>query len=165
MTNRESFSQEQWLALVDAGPAIARAIASTAGSSGQTETELGAFVQIVEQAAADAPAGLLGDIVADTYGRLAGGLPDARGSDPYMGGIEAARKAGAILDVQPDPAEAQRARAWYLSIAQRVAEATREGGVLGIGGEQVSQFEREAIKAIADALGATAVDEGEAPAD
>jgi hypothetical protein len=165
MTNRESFSQEQWLALVEAGPAIARAIASTAGSSGQSETELGAFVQLVEQAAADAPAGLLGDIVADTYGRLAGGLPDARSADPYMGGIEAARRAGAILDVQADPAEAQRARAWYLSIAQRVAEATHEGGVLGIGGEQVSQFEREAIKAIADALGATAVDEGESAVD
>jgi hypothetical protein len=161
MTDRQTFNQDQWLALVEAGPAIARAIASTAGSAGQTETELGAFVQIVEQAAADAPAGLLGDIVADTYGRLAGGLPTSGTSDPYVAGIEAARRAGAILDVQADPAEAQRARAWYLSIAQRVAAAMHEGGVLGIGGEQVSHFEREAIKAIADALGASAVDEGE----
>src|SRR5436190_421678 len=38
MTNRESFSQEQWLALVDAGPAIARAIASTAASSESAES-------------------------------------------------------------------------------------------------------------------------------
>ena len=78
-----------------------------------------------------------------------------------MAGIEAARRAGAILDVQADPSEAARVRAWYLSVAQRVAEVSREGGVLGIGGEKVSNFEREAIKAIADALGANAPEEGD----
>ncbi len=161
MTDRQAFTQEQWLALVEAAPAIARAVASTAGSAGQSETELGAFIQLVEQAAADAPTGLLGAVVGDTYGRLAGGLPAPDGSDLYMAGIEAARRAGAILDVQADPSEAARVRAWYLSVAQKVAEASREGGVLGIGGEKVSNFEREAIKAIADALGANAPEEGD----
>jgi len=161
MTDRQAFTQEQWLALVEAAPAIARAVASTAGSAGQSESELGAFIQLVEQAAADAPIGLLGAVVGDTYGRLAGGLPAPDRSDLYMAGIEAARRAGAILDVQADPSEAARVRAWYLSVAQRVAEASREGGVLGIGGEKVSNFEREAIKAIADALGANAPEEGD----
>ena len=31
MTDRQAFTQEQWLALVEAAPAIARAVASTAG--------------------------------------------------------------------------------------------------------------------------------------
>ena len=161
MTDRQAFTQEQWLALVEAAPAIARAVASTAGSAGQSESELGAFIQLVEQAAADAPIGLLGAVVGDTYGRLAGGLPAPDRSDLYMAGIEAARRAGAILDVQADPSEAARVRAWYLSVAQRVAEVSREGGVLGICGEKVSNFEREAIKAIADALGANAPEEGD----
>jgi len=106
MTDRQAFTQEQWLALVEAAPAIARAVASTAGSAGQSESELGAFIQLVEQAAADAPIGLLGAVVGDTYGRLAGGLPAPDRSDLYMAGIEAARRAGAILDVQADPSEA-----------------------------------------------------------
>ena len=161
MTDRQAFTQEQWLALVEAAPAIARAVASTAGSAGQSESELGAFIQLVEQAAADAPIGLLGAVVGDTYGRLAGGLPAPDRSDLYMAGIEAARRAGAILDVQADPSEAARVRAWYLSVAQRVAEVSRDGSVLGIGGEKVSNFEREAIKAIADALGANAPEEGD----
>ena len=50
-------------------------------------------------------------------------------------------------------------RAWFLSVAQVVAEATWEGGVLGIGREHISQHEREAIAAIRDALGVTETEE------
>jgi hypothetical protein len=70
-----------------------------------------------------------------------------------MDGLEAARHAGAILEVAADPADAAAIRAWLLSAARAVAEASREGGVLGLGGEQVSTHERETIAAIADALG------------
>ena len=62
MTERRAYTSEQWRALVDAAPAIARAVASVAGSQGQVETELGAFIALVDQAAADAPGGLLGAV-------------------------------------------------------------------------------------------------------
>jgi hypothetical protein len=153
MSERRAFTSEQWQALVDAPPAIARAVASVAGSAGQTETELGAFLELVDQAAADAPGGLLGALVGDVHGRLAGGLPPEPRPDPFMDGLEAARRAGAILSVQADPADAARVRAWLLSVAQVVASAAREGSVLGIGGEQVSHREEQTIAAIRDALG------------
>jgi ParB-like chromosome segregation protein Spo0J len=153
MTERRAYTTEQWQALVEAPPAIARAVASVAGSAGQTETELGAFLELVDQAASDAAGGLLGAIVGDVHGRLAGGLPPEPMSDAFMDGLEAARRAGAILSVQADPAEAARVRAWLLSVAQVVASAEREGAVLGIGGEQVSHREEQAIAAIRDALG------------
>jgi hypothetical protein len=60
MIERRAYTSEQWRALVDAAPAIARAVASVAGSQGQVETELGAFIALVDQAASDAPGGLLG---------------------------------------------------------------------------------------------------------
>ena len=151
MSERDAFTSEQWLALVDAPPAIARAVASVAGSSGQTETELGAFLELVDQAASDAAGGLLGAIVQE---RLTTQIADA-----LMDGLEAARRAGAILSVQADPAEAARVRAWLLSVAQVVAAATREGGIMGIGGEQVSEREEQTIAAIRDALGVDTSDE------
>ena len=159
MTQRDAFTADQWMSLVDAGPAIARAIAATAGSASQTVGELGEFVRLVDRTASDDPGGLLGAIVSDLHGRLAGGLPAERPSDPLISGIEAARIAGAILSTDADPAEAERVRAWFLSVAQVVAQATREGGVCGIGGEQVSHHERDAIAAIRDALGITGTEE------
>jgi len=37
-------------------------------------------------------------------------------------------------------------------VARRVAEAAREGDILGLGGQRVSDAERAAIRAIAEAL-------------
>jgi hypothetical protein len=159
MSDRDAFTSEQWLALVEAPPAIARAVASVAGSAGQTETELGAFIELVDQAASDAAGGLLGAVVGDVHGRLAGGLPAEPIADALTDGLEAARRAGAILSVQADPVEAARVRAWLLSVAQVVAAATREGGIMGIGGEQVSEREEQTIAAIRDALGVDTSDE------
>jgi hypothetical protein len=76
-----------------------------------------------------------------------------------MSGIEAARIAGAILSTEADPADAERVGLWLLSVAQVVAEATPEGGLIGIGGDQVSQHEREAIAVIRDALGVTGTED------
>lgn len=159
MTGRDAYTADQWNSLVGAGPAIARAIAATVGSASQTVGELGAFVTLVDRTASDEPGGLLGAIVSDLHGRLAGGMPAEGPADPLMSGIEAARIAGAILRTDADPADGERVRAWLLSVAQVVAEATREGGLFGIGGEQVSQHEREAIAAIRDALGVTGTEE------
>jgi hypothetical protein len=51
------------------------------------------------------------------------------------------------------PAEAEECKRWLVSMAQKTAEAAKEGGVLGIGGTRVSQWEAEAIKELATALG------------
>jgi hypothetical protein len=159
MTERDTFTADQWRSLIDAAPAIARAVAVTVGSISQTVSELRAFVELVDRTASDDPGGLLGAIVSDLHGRLAGGMPTEPPVDHFMNGIEAARIAGAILSVKADPVDAERVRAWFLSVAQVVAEAAREGGILGIGGEQVSQHEKEAIAAIRDALGVTGTEE------
>ncbi len=159
MSERDAFTPEQWQALVEAPPAIARAVASVAGSPAQSANELGAFLELIDRAAADDAGGLLGAIVGDVHGRLAGGTPQHSPADAFMDGLEAARRAGAILSVQADPSEAARVRAWMLSVAQVVASAAREGGVLGIGGEQVSEREEQTIAAIRDALGVDTPDE------
>jgi hypothetical protein len=153
VSERDAFTTDQWQALLDAAPAIARAVAATAGSAGETRTELGAFIDMVAEADSDNPGGLLGAIISDLYGRLAGGTPDDRADEPYMQGLEAARMAGAILSAEADPVEGRAAAAWFLLVAKRVAEAAREGGFMGIGGQRVSVHETEAIADIRHALG------------
>jgi hypothetical protein len=43
-------------------------------------------------------------------------------------------------------------KAWLRQISQHVAEASKEGGFLGIGGEQVSDAEKATLKEISGAL-------------
>jgi hypothetical protein len=156
MSTKADISSANWAAMISAAPAIARAVSASAGSTGQSVGELDAFVQFVSNAGGshDDPS-VLGQLVADVETLLAAGVEPV-GAEAYMEGLEQARRAGAIIAVELDPAEAEEIRGWYLAGAQRVAEAAREGGVLGIGAKDVSAWERETIQAIADALGSDA---------
>jgi hypothetical protein len=49
--------------------------------------------------------------------------------------------------------EAEGYKRWLLTVAQRVAEAAKEGGFLGIGGVRVSEAEQATLAEIAGALG------------
>jgi len=51
------------------------------------------------------------------------------------------------------PDEADRFTAWLSELAEGVAEAGKEGGFLGFGGEKVSQSERNALAEINQMLG------------
>ena len=153
MTTKADISLANWAALVDAAPAIARAVSASGGSAGRSVQELDAFIQFVSDSTGGPGEDLVEQLSADVAGRLAAGIKPS-GDDAYTEGLEQARRAGAIVAVELDPAEATALRAWYLAGAQRVAAAAKEGGVLGIGGADVSSFERETLQAIADALGA-----------
>ena len=155
MTSKGDISPQNWAALVDAAPAIARAISASGGSAGKSEQELDAFIQFASDAAVSGEGdSLLGGLAVDVAARLAVGVPAPEG-DVYVDGLEKARRAGAILAVEADPGEAASVRAWYLAGARAVAAAVKEGGVLGIGGADVSDWERETTQSVADALGST----------
>lgn len=50
------------------------------------------------------------------------------------------------------PSEAQPYKIWLASIARKVAEASKEGGFLGVGGTLVSSEEEEALKELTQVL-------------
>ena len=66
-------------------------------------------------------------------------------------GHEILRDALGVLEDKADPAEVDAYKRFCLEIAQRVAERTKSGGVLGVGGKSVSDAEQAAL----DELGAT----------
>ena len=49
------------------------------------------------------------------------------------------------LDRQAAPDESNAFKSWVLGIAQATAEASREGGFLGIGSVRVSEKEEDAL--------------------
>ena len=63
------------------------------------------------------------------------------------------QKVVAILDVKATGAQASELKQWLMSVAIKVAEAYREGGVLGIGSSSISDKENEVLKKISEALG------------
>ena len=65
--------------------------------------------------------------------------------------LQACREGAALLS-QKAPAEAQAYKQWVYQAAQNSANAAKEGGFFGIGGERVSEAETAALRDIAAAL-------------
>jgi hypothetical protein len=65
------------------------------------------------------------------------------------------RELAAILDARA-PDDAAAFKVWLISVSEKVAEASTEGGFLGFGGVQISDAERATLDDIAAALGVTA---------
>jgi hypothetical protein len=152
MSARDQFSPDSWAAVVDAVPAIARAVAAAAGSPADTVRELGAFESFL--ASTDGSGSdLLAEVIDAVRNRLATGAPTGPADRAVVDGIAAARKAGAILSSIAEPADAEAVRDWLLRLAKVISSAAREGGVLGIGGAQVSESETQLILELGEALG------------
>ena len=66
--------------------------------------------------------------------------------------LEACRRATGLLAARADPADSAAYRQWVQSVAARVCGASRSGGLLGLGGEQVSAAERRFLDELAVAL-------------
>ena len=69
--------------------------------------------------------------------------------------LQTIRDAVGVVDSKATPAEANEYRGFLVDLAERVAEAHKEG-FMGLGGERVSEAEREAIAKIREAAGASA---------
>ena len=65
--------------------------------------------------------------------------------------LQACREVAALLS-QKAPAEAQAYKQWIYQAAQNSANAAKEGGFFGIGGERISEAESAALQEIATAL-------------
>jgi hypothetical protein len=61
----------------------------------------------------------------------------------------------ALLQAKSTDQEAGEYKAWALAVGEKVANAAKEGGFLGIGGERVSQAERDVLQKISQALSLT----------
>jgi hypothetical protein len=150
MTSKAEFDAVQWQTVTE-GPALAGLIVITAQRGGTIRESVEMAKAYREARSEDADAELLNEIVSQ-----------APSVDPRQfesaeqlraEGLRRIRDAVALLEEKATPEEVDPYRRFCLTVAERVAEATKSGDVLGIGGERVSDAERQALGEIAAALG------------
>jgi hypothetical protein len=166
MANKESFTAEEWTTLLESVAVTGMAITAAAPSGiwGMLKEAL-AGGTLLASVKTDATANSLvkeavsslenkderGE-VQEALQKLFGG---AKPSEIVPRALDVLRQAGAILDAKAG-ADAPAFKAFLNEIALKVAEASSEGGFLGIGGVQVSDEEKATLAQIADALGTSA---------
>lgn len=149
MTTKAEFNAEEWQKIVEA-PALAGLIVISAQRGGTIRESVkmaGAYTEAKKAHDSD----LLGEIVATVPRVEPRQFKDA--DSLRAQGADMIREAVALVESKATPEELEAYRAFAIDVAKRAAEATKSGDVLGIGGERVSDKEREALGAVAEALG------------
>lgn len=159
MSKQTDYTPEEWKT-ISAAPMMAGLLVTVSDFSGPIGTAKEAFA--VVKGVIDAAAGTSNDLIkAVAEGvKAQGGRPDM----PDLGNdraaartalIDGCKRALAIVS-QKSPAEAEEYKQWLTSLAQKTAEASKEGGFLGIGGVQISDEEKAAVSELSSALSAKA---------
>jgi hypothetical protein len=66
--------------------------------------------------------------------------------------LEHFKQVGLILTNKVTAVQAKEFKTWILAMSRQIAEAVKEGGLFGVGGERVSRDESEMLKAIEKAM-------------
>jgi hypothetical protein len=149
MTGKADFTPEEW-SLILSGPPTAGLVVVTAQRGGTLRESFSIAKAYAEARKQRGESELLDEIanakpeMDHTRHRSVEELKESS--------LARLRDAVALLERKATPEEVDEYRRFVLDLAQRVAEAHREG-FLGLGGERVSDAEREAIDEIAAALG------------
>ncbi|WP_019010384.1 hypothetical protein [Deinococcus aquatilis] len=160
MSLKDSFTPEEWFKVMS-GPGRAGAVIVAASPSGITGIVAEARAigdAIREQVSGPGRTPLLEAMAAD----LIGTPPDpktlpqpdrARNMDEArQQGLEAVRQAVWLVSAKASPEDSAAYRNLLMVVAQRTAEAAKEGGFLGIGGELVNDKERAALAELRELL-------------
>jgi hypothetical protein len=158
MAHMDNFTGEEWWQLKQAPLAIAMYVSGADSRTGPIGTikELSAPFDAAKKAIAGAPAGsLLLELLNEWSTMLK--TPDEDDA-PHIGAgpdlLSFITNVGKLLDVKV-PAEANAVKSWLAHAAKLSAEAGKEGAVLGLGGEKVSDAEYKALSQVGLALGVT----------
>jgi hypothetical protein len=164
MAGKATFSPDEWKQVLEgvfmAGLAVTAADPS--GLWGTLKESFASAQALLEAKQNTAANELIKSIVADletSQGRTAtrdavkATLQGSDRSEIKTRAVAALREAARIVD-QKAPADAPAFKEWLLHISRQVADASSEGGFLGIGGVPVSEAEKATISDIASALAA-----------
>lgn len=161
MTSSSDFTPEEWKTVVSA-PLVASLYVTMAspslfGSFGEVMTATSALVKGAQEPGSNA---LKNAMLAEFKE-----LDSARAAQPKVENRDQAsvlaelsdelRAAVALIDAKADASEAQEVRAWIYDLAVATANATKEGGFLGIGAVRVNEAETNALAELAKVLGVT----------
>ncbi len=154
------FTDAEWGLLVGLPQSVLTAASvATHDSARKTRAETAAGLDQISDARASASplVTAVAQAVVDQTGDPDRGeeMPAIEPADPVGYGqdvIGRAAEASALLAVKADPADAETYKHWLVEIAESVVGAASTGGMLGIGGDVVTDNERAFRDALAKAL-------------
>ena len=163
MTDKTNFTPDEWKLLLEcvtmAGVAVS--VAEPSGLWGLLKEAFASGNDLV-RAKLDAGSNALVKAVAADFETAQGRSIARDGVKEKLAGskhseikakcIETLRQGAALLDAKA-AGDAIAFKGWLRQISQHVAEASTEGGFLGIGGVQVSEAEKATLTEISSALG------------
>jgi hypothetical protein len=149
MTSKADFNAEEWSTVLE-GPPIAGMIVITAQRGGTIRESIQLGKAYTEARQQQGTSDLLDAIVSEQpqIDRTRYRSPE----ELRENGLARLREAVELLDQKATPDEVDDYKRFVIGLAERAAAAHKEGGVLGIGGEEVSENERAALDEIAAAL-------------
>jgi hypothetical protein len=145
MTTKSEFNGEEWERVARA-PALAGVMVALADRGGSFRESLALGKAYAAAKRDDGGTELLKELVASppSLNRESAGQPDQI--------PEQIREAVRIVEEKATPEEAEEYRQFILRLADVVAHAHKEGGVLGIGGKEVSEEEQAALDRLSSTL-------------
>jgi hypothetical protein len=152
-----SFTRAEWDLLTRLpGQVVVAATSAEADSPSRTVAEGLAGIDAIA-AGLDSPNALVHRVVGTIYAAPDDGSPTAEEFTDRAAGlasvIATCRTAAAVLAARCTPDDAVAYAGWLRSIAERVCSASRSGGLLGVGGAQVSPAEEAFLADLSAALG------------
>jgi hypothetical protein len=163
MADKTNFTKEEWTLLLES-PMMAGIAVTAADPSGLWGLLKESFAGggALARATTDSSANTLVKAVAtDLVGEGRGAARDdlkakfagAKGAEVKTRSVDSLRQVSALLGAKA-PGDAAAFKDWLRQISQRTADAAEEGGgLLGIGGVQVSEAEKATLAEISSALG------------
>ena len=158
MARKSDFTTEEWKMIVGAAPMVGLAVtcASPNGPWGVLKEMLSMGMAMAEMLQKGSSNPLIAELAADLKERQTKPEPPQGIKDPEQAKELALNHIRAVNDIVSRKAKADEAdefKKWLLAVGERVAEASNEGGIFGIGGERISDAEKNVLRQIAFALG------------
>ena len=156
MTSKQDFTDEEWTR-VRRAPLVAGVAISLADPGGPIEMAKETMATLRSATLPPSQEELLASVALDlqaTTQHKQNPLGDfkPRGGQQVLEELTAVNE---LVTAKATPEEAEAFRRWLLVAAQAAADAGKEGGFMGFGGEQVSAGEQRMLDQVRAALGVT----------
>ena len=149
MTTKADFNAEEWTTVVE-GPLFAGMKVIAAGRGGTIRESMAMGRVYTHAREQQGENGLLDEIVSSPPALDAKRAPE--GTDVGTLTTERLRAALDVVREKATPEELEAYKGFVKSVAEAAAQAHKEGGFLGIGGERVSEAEQAALDDVAATL-------------
>jgi hypothetical protein len=158
VTTKSDFTEDEWSRIVRA-PFVAGMAISLVDPGGADETTKETLATLETATNPPTPERLLAEVALEIQAMtqrkqspLGGYRPAASGAPAQEQVLEELRAVQAIVAAKAAPDEAAAFGRWLVTAAQAAADAAKEGGFLGFGGQQVSERENAMLDQVRAAV-------------